>query len=124
VMESITAQGISNALRDADRLTDAVVAGLGGAQPLDEALARHHRQRDEAVTPMFDFTVGQTRFRPVDWAQRTLFSALAERPAEFSRFLGAFAGITPIQRYLSLSNVARVLICPRERPQLTVGPRP
>jgi len=110
VMDSITAQGITNALRDADRLASAIIAGLGGARPLAAALADHHRHRDAAVRGMYDFTVGLTRFRRLSPLQRALFTAMAHRPAEFERFLGAFAGITPIQRYLSAGTLARALL--------------
>jgi 2-polyprenyl-6-methoxyphenol hydroxylase-like FAD-dependent oxidoreductase len=109
VMDSITAQGISNALRDADRLASAVVAGLGGARPLTAALAEHHRQRDGAVRAMYDFTVGLTQFRGLNRVQRALFTAIAQQPAEIERFFGALAGLTPINRYLSVGNAVRVL---------------
>jgi 2-polyprenyl-6-methoxyphenol hydroxylase-like FAD-dependent oxidoreductase len=115
VMDSLSAQGITNALRDADRLAGAVVAGLGGARRLTAALADHHRDRDRAVRGMYDFTVGLTRFRPPSLAQRLLFEALQGRPAEIERFLGAFAGITPIDAYLSAGNLLRVLAS-HERP--------
>jgi len=110
VMDSITAQGISNALRDADGLAAAVVAGLGGARPLAAALAEHHRRRDARLTPMFDFTVGLTRFPGLRRFARAFFAAVADQPAETQRFLGAFAGVTPIDQYLSIGNVARVLV--------------
>jgi flavin-dependent dehydrogenase len=109
VMDSITAQGISNALRDADRVAAAVVDGLGGTRPLATSLAEHHRHRDRELRAMYDFTVGLTRFRPLSSLQRALFALLAGRPQEISRFLGAFAGVTPIDRYLSLGNATRVL---------------
>jgi 2-polyprenyl-6-methoxyphenol hydroxylase-like FAD-dependent oxidoreductase len=115
VMDSITAQGITNALHDADRLASAVIAGLGGARPLTAALADHHRQRDATLRGMFDFTVGLTRFREPTRVQRALFSAIADRPAEIERFFGAFAGISPIDRYLSMGNAARVLAGCRRR---------
>jgi 2-polyprenyl-6-methoxyphenol hydroxylase-like FAD-dependent oxidoreductase len=41
------AQGISDALRQVDQLVPAVVAGLGGSEPLDGALTRWWRWRDE-----------------------------------------------------------------------------
>jgi 2-polyprenyl-6-methoxyphenol hydroxylase-like FAD-dependent oxidoreductase len=122
VMDSITAQGITNALRDADRLSAAVVAGLGGARPLTAALADHHRGRDAAIGAMYDFTVGLTRFRGLNAVQRALFTAIAARPAEIERFFGAFAGITPIDRYLSVGNAARVLgRCEDRRRELTAA---
>jgi 2-polyprenyl-6-methoxyphenol hydroxylase-like FAD-dependent oxidoreductase len=109
VMDSITAQGITNALRDADRLATAVVAGLGGPGSLDAALADHGRDRDRAVSAMYDFTVRLSALRPLTAVQRWLFAALRGRPAEVSRFLGAFAGITPIDDYFSFGNAARVI---------------
>lgn len=109
VMDSITAQGISNALRDADRLGSAIVAGLGGATALEAALARRARQRDRAIIPMYDFTVDLTRFKPLNAAQRLLFSSLQGQPAETDRFFGAFAGTTPIDEYLSIRNAVRVV---------------
>ena len=121
VMDSLSAQGITNALRDAERLSTAVLAGLGGSRPLAAALADHHRGRDRDLRAMYDFTVGLTRFRELGPLQRRLFAALAEQPAEIDRFLGAFAGITPIDQFLALPNVLRLLACghPVHRPRAT-----
>jgi hypothetical protein len=105
--------GISNALRDADGLAAAVIAGLGGARPLPAALADHHRRRDARLRPVFDFTVGLTRFRGLRPVERAFFAAVADRPEETQRFLAAFTGVTPINRYLSLATAARVLVGPR-----------
>jgi hypothetical protein len=41
VMDSITAPGITNALRDAELLAGAIVAGLDDARPLSASLAEH-----------------------------------------------------------------------------------
>jgi hypothetical protein len=107
-MDSISAQGITNALRDAEFLADAIVAGLGGAQPLGAALAEHQRRRDAAIRPMYDFTLGLAQFAP-SLAGRLLLAALIERPAETDRFLGTFAGVVPINEFLAPSNVLRLL---------------
>jgi flavin-dependent dehydrogenase len=56
VMDSVSAQGIINALCEAERLSAAVVAGLGGGRRLTTALADHHRERDRAIRPMYDLT--------------------------------------------------------------------
>jgi 2-polyprenyl-6-methoxyphenol hydroxylase-like FAD-dependent oxidoreductase len=111
VMDSISAQGITNAFRDAELLADAIVAGLGGARPLQDALAEHRRRRDQSIRPMYDFTVRLAEFarRPVD---RLLLASLAGRPAEIDQFLGAFAGLVPIDQYLAPGNVLRILGVP------------
>ena len=108
VMDSISAQGISHAFRDAELLADAIVAGLGGARPLRAALAEHWRRRDRAIRPMYDFTVRLAGFAPRP-ADRLLLASLAGRPAEIDQFLGAFAGVVPIEEYLAPGNVLRIL---------------
>jgi 2-polyprenyl-6-methoxyphenol hydroxylase-like FAD-dependent oxidoreductase len=100
VMDSITAQGITNALRDAELLADAVTGGT---------LAGHRRRRDKQIKPMYDLTVALARFGPPGLAQRHLLAAIADRPAEVSRFLGAFAGIESPDRYRTPANLLRVL---------------
>jgi 2-polyprenyl-6-methoxyphenol hydroxylase-like FAD-dependent oxidoreductase len=108
VMDSISAQGISHAFRDAELLADAIVAGLGGARPLRAALAEHWRRRDQAIRPMYDFTVRLAGFAPRP-ADRLLLASLAGRPAEIDQFLGVFAGVVPIEEYLAPGNVLRIL---------------
>ncbi len=107
VMDSISAQGITNALRDAELLADAIVAGLGGERPLNAALAERQRRRDTAIRPVYDFTVGLAAFAPPSLAQRQLLASLAGRPAEIDRFIGAFTGVNP--GYFAPGNMLRVL---------------
>jgi 2-polyprenyl-6-methoxyphenol hydroxylase-like FAD-dependent oxidoreductase len=49
------AQGISDALRQAERLADAIEAGLGGAAEIDAQLARWWRWRDQDAYEMYWF---------------------------------------------------------------------
>ncbi len=109
VMDSITAQGITNALRDAELLAGAIVAGLDGARPLSASLAEHQRRRDAAIRPMYDFTVRLAGFPTPSAAERQLLAAVARQPAEVNRFLGAFAGVVPVGSYFSVRNMLRVL---------------
>lgn len=141
VMDSISAQGISNALRDAEQLAAALVGGasvgrgaagerdaaapepdsgpagshaasaggLRGDTWPDRALAGHQRRRDAALRASYDFTVGLAGFAPPGLGQQHLLAAIADRPAEVSRFFGAFAGCVPIDRYLGAGNAVRIL---------------
>jgi flavin-dependent dehydrogenase len=63
--DPLTAQGITDAFRDADLLTDAIDAGLTGRQPLPEALAGYERQRNEAARPAYDEAVARAAFAPI-----------------------------------------------------------
>ena len=51
-----TAQGISDAFHDAERLTEALDAGFAGRRPLDETLADYEQQRNESSLAMYEYT--------------------------------------------------------------------
>lgn len=109
VMDSISAQGMTNALRDASYLSAAVVAGLGGNRPLTAALHDHQRRRDRAIRGMHDFTLRLAAFPPVTPGQRRFLAAVAADQRETDRFIGAFAGIEPPEQYFTLRTVVRIL---------------
>jgi 2-polyprenyl-6-methoxyphenol hydroxylase-like FAD-dependent oxidoreductase len=109
VMDSISAQGMTNALRDASYLSAAVVAGLAGSLPLAGALHDYQRRRDRAIRGMYDFTLGLAAFAPATPSQRRFLSAVAADQRETDRFLGAFAGIVPPEQYFTPGTAARVL---------------
>jgi flavin-dependent dehydrogenase len=138
VLDPVSAHGISNALRDAELLARAVVAGLGGGPSgpgaglsglgggpsglggglsgLGAALAGYHRQRDAAARPMFDLTARTARLGPVSRGERLLYASLAGRPDEISRFFGALSGAEPLGPYLGVRNLTRVIAGGRSWP--------
>ncbi|GAA4094979.1 NAD(P)/FAD-dependent oxidoreductase [Nonomuraea soli] len=69
VMDSITAQGMTNALRNAELLSLAVASG---------DFAAHHRERDRGLSRMYDLTLHLARHRP-GVAERLFFPLLARR---------------------------------------------
>src|SRR6516162_7997928 len=109
VMDSVSAQGMTNALRDADCLSAAVVSGLGGSRPLAAALDDHQVRRDRAIRGMYDFTLGLAAFRPAARVQRRFLAAVSADQREADRFLGAFAGIVAPEDYFTLGTAVRIL---------------
>jgi 2-polyprenyl-6-methoxyphenol hydroxylase-like FAD-dependent oxidoreductase len=109
VMDSVSAQGMTNALRDANYLSTAVVAGLGGSRPLAGALHDHQRRRDRAIRGIYDFTLGLAAFPAARPGQRLFLAAVAADQQETDRFLGAFAGIVPPEDYFTPGTVVRIL---------------
>jgi 2-polyprenyl-6-methoxyphenol hydroxylase-like FAD-dependent oxidoreductase len=109
VMDSISAQGMTHALRDASYLSAAVAAGLDGSRPLAGALHDHQRRRDRAIRGMYDFTLRLAAFSPARPAQRPFLAAVAADQQETDRFLGAFAGIVPPEDYFTLGTAVRIL---------------
>src|SRR5260221_114761 len=98
-MASISAPGMTNALRDASYLSAAVVAGLGGSRPLAGALHDHQRRRDRAIRGIYDFTLGLAAFPPAGAGQRHFLAAVAADPEETDRVLCALAGVVPPEDY-------------------------
>ena len=51
--DPFTAEGITDAFRDAELLGEALDAGLRGRRPLEEALAGYEQRRNEAALPIY-----------------------------------------------------------------------
>lgn len=100
VMDPVGAQGISNAFRDAESLSAAVIDG---------DLAGYHHARDAAVGPMYDLVGDFARLR-LSARQRLLLRSIADRPAEVDRFLGVLAGSVPAGPYFRPLALARTLL--------------
>jgi flavin-dependent dehydrogenase len=76
--DPITAQGILDAFRDAERCASAVDEALSGRRPFDAAMSDYQRDRDAAALPMYDFTY--------------MLAALEPPPPDLQRLLGAMHG--------------------------------
>jgi 2-polyprenyl-6-methoxyphenol hydroxylase-like FAD-dependent oxidoreductase len=76
--DPITAQGILDAFRDAERCASAIDQALNGRRGFDAAMADYQRDRDTAALPMYDFTC--------------MLAALEPPPPELQRLLGAIHG--------------------------------
>jgi 2-polyprenyl-6-methoxyphenol hydroxylase-like FAD-dependent oxidoreductase len=79
--DPITAQGILDAFRDAERCASALDEGLSGRRTFDAAMGDYQRDRDAAGLPMYDFTC--------------MLAALEPPPPELQRLLGAVHGHQP-----------------------------
>jgi flavin-dependent dehydrogenase len=108
-MDPITGQGISDALRDAELLADAIAAGLPGEAPLDAALSEYERARNTAVKPMYDFTLEIAAMAPPRIEQLLLFEALQGNVEQTRRFLGMLTGAVPVADYFSPGNLRKLI---------------
>jgi len=109
VMDPISGQGIGHALRDAEFLADAIVAGLGGRCDLDRAMRRYEQERNRHSLPMYKLTTQQAAMNPQTCEQKVLFECLRGRPEEIATFFGVLTGVVTMSDYLSLSHLLRVL---------------
>jgi flavin-dependent dehydrogenase len=86
-----TAQGISDAFRQAEWLVAAIDDGLTGRRPMHSALAAYQQERDVAALPTYEFTCDAARMEP-SAEMGAYLASLQGDPAGIERFFGVFAG--------------------------------
>jgi 2-polyprenyl-6-methoxyphenol hydroxylase-like FAD-dependent oxidoreductase len=107
--DPITAQGMSDAFRDAELLAGAVNAGFTARATMEQALGWYERQRDTASAPMFQQTCEMARLDPMPPQMLALLRAIQHRPEEVSRFFGTITGTTSILEFFSSENIERLI---------------
>ena len=107
--DPLTAEGITDAFRDADLLSDAIDAGLSGRRPLEEALAGYERRRNEDALPIYEFTYQLASLAPPAPEMQALFGALRENQEETNRFFGVMARTVPVADFFAPENIARIV---------------
>lgn len=107
--DPITAQGISDAFRDAELLASAIDEGFSQRRPLDEALASYERKRNEKAMPLYEFTCQLATLSPPAPETAQLYLALRTNQAETNRFLGTFNGTVSIPEFFSADNMRRII---------------
>lgn len=107
--DPITAQGITDAFRDTELLTEAIDAGLSGKRPLEEALADYERRRNEAAMPMYELTQQFASLEPPPPEMQQLFAALRNNQEQTNRFFGTLAGTVPIPEFFAPENVGQII---------------
>jgi 2-polyprenyl-6-methoxyphenol hydroxylase-like FAD-dependent oxidoreductase len=106
--DPLTGQGISDALCDAERLAAAVDAGLSGRADLAAALAAYEQARNDAHTPIYDFTCTLAALAPPAPDLHELFRALRGNQKDTNRLLGVLAGTVSMGDFFAPENVARI----------------
>jgi flavin-dependent dehydrogenase len=107
--DPITAQGISDAFRDAELAASAIDAGLSGKRPLEEALADYERLRNEAAMPMYELTHQFATLEPPPPEMQQLFAVLRHNQEQTNRFFGAVVGTVPIPEFFAPENLGQIM---------------
>ena len=101
--------GISDAFRDAELLTDAIDAGFSGRAPLDDALAAYEQQRNADSQGNYQITLQWASHQPLPPQQRAFLRAVASSPEETNRFFGVGAGVISREEFFSPRNIGRIM---------------
>ena len=104
----ITAQGISDAFRDAELCVDALDAWLSGREGFDEAMSKYQSTRDAHVFPMYNFTIDFASFAPPPPQQLELMGAIHGNQEAMDGFASMVAGVVSPAVFFSEENVGRI----------------
>jgi 2-polyprenyl-6-methoxyphenol hydroxylase-like FAD-dependent oxidoreductase len=107
--DPITAQGISDAFRDAEELTAALDAALSGRRGFDDAMAEYQHARDQRVLPMYEFTCDLARLEPPPLDLQRLLGAVQTNQAAMDQFVSVIAGTVPVREFFGPKNTERIM---------------
>jgi 2-polyprenyl-6-methoxyphenol hydroxylase-like FAD-dependent oxidoreductase len=105
----ITAQGITDAFRDAELCAAALHEALSGTCSFETAMARYHRRRDQHVLPMYEFTTQLATLEPPPPELAQLLAAVHGNQAAMDAFARVNAGVTSPAEFFTADNVERIL---------------
>ena len=107
--DPLTAQGISDAFRDAEQCTAAVAAWLRGTTSYDDAMSAWQRRRDEEVAPMYEFTTQLATLEPPPPEMQQLLGTIAGSPAAMDAFVSVNAGTLSPAAFFAPDNIGALM---------------
>ena len=107
--DPITAQGISDAFIDAERLAEALSTWLAGDGMFEELMEAHEAARNKRVRPMYEFTSQLATLDPPPPRMQALFDALRPNQDATNAFLSAITGAIPLPDFMCDENVGRIM---------------
>jgi flavin-dependent dehydrogenase len=109
-LHPITAQGITDAFLDAERLADALDATFTERCTYEVAMAAYQTARDEQAMPMYEMTFDFAQVdRPPPPETQQLLGAVAGNQRAMDDFVSVQAGTLPIPEFFSPENVGRIM---------------
>ena len=105
----ITAQGISDAFRDAEACAHALDQTFTGARPFEEAMEDFTSRRDAQVKAMYELTADFASLEPPPPELQQLLAAVSRSPEAMDDFARVLAGVTSPAEFFSDENAGRIL---------------
>jgi 2-polyprenyl-6-methoxyphenol hydroxylase-like FAD-dependent oxidoreductase len=104
----ITAQGITDAFRDAELCATALDETFSGLCSFGSAMGRYQRTRDQHVLPMYEFTTQLATLEPPPPELARLLQAVHGNTEAMDAFARVNAGVTSPAAFFSPQNVDRI----------------
>ncbi|WP_412540375.1 NAD(P)/FAD-dependent oxidoreductase [Longispora sp. K20-0274] len=107
--DPITAQGISDAFREAELCATALDTHFSGTRPYADAMAGYQSARDDHVLPIYEFTTQLATLEPPSPEFRQLLDAMDGNQEAMDGFARVNSGMTSPADFFSDANVSRIL---------------
>jgi 2-polyprenyl-6-methoxyphenol hydroxylase-like FAD-dependent oxidoreductase len=109
-LHPITAQGITDAFLDAERVVSALDAAFQGRATYEDAMNDYQNERDHHATAMYDMTFDFAQVdQPPPPETQQLLSAVARDPEAMNDFVSVQAGTLPVPEFFSPDNISRIM---------------
>ncbi len=107
--DPVTAQGILDAFRDAERCVEALDQHLRGGRPFEEVLRAYQRDRDEHALAMYELTCQLATLAPPPPELGGLLAAIAGNRPAMDAFVRMNAGVLSPAAFFAPENVRAML---------------
>jgi flavin-dependent dehydrogenase len=107
--DPITAQGITDAFRDAELLAQAAGEGLSGRQPMLEALTGYEQRRNDTIMSLYEFICDRATLKPFPPEFQQVLAALRGNQDGIDRFFGVIQNTIPFGEFFSPENLIEIL---------------
>jgi 2-polyprenyl-6-methoxyphenol hydroxylase-like FAD-dependent oxidoreductase len=107
--DPITAQGISDAFRDAELCATALDQTFRGARSFDEAMAEYQAARDRHSLSMYEFTCQLATLEPPPPELQQVFGALPGNQAALDSFARMNAGTISPAEFFAPENIGAIM---------------
>ncbi|MEP7202814.1 MAG: NAD(P)/FAD-dependent oxidoreductase [Ilumatobacteraceae bacterium] len=107
--DPITAQGISDAFRDAELCAAALRQAFTGTATFDAAMAAYQHQRDEQVLPVFEFTTQLATLEPPSPELQQVLGAVHGNHDAMDDFASLTAGTVSPATFFDPDNIGRIM---------------
>jgi 2-polyprenyl-6-methoxyphenol hydroxylase-like FAD-dependent oxidoreductase len=111
--DPITAQGISDAFRDAELCATALDETFAAGRPFEDAMSDYHRTRDAHALPIYDVTTHLATFEPPPPELQQMLAAVHGNQEGMDAFLSVIAGTSSpgdfvqfAERFMSTTDAA------------------
>lgn len=115
IKDFITAQGITDAFRDAELCVTALHETFSQTCSFEVAMARYQSTRDRHVLPMYEFTTQLAALAPPPPDLQKLLGAVHGNPTVMDAFARVNAGVSSPAEFFSDENLERIFTAATER---------